>query len=414
MNIIAVFVSIVTVYAVAKSARVLNFVIKQCDKTDTFLQFFGGSLLKCTEECDRRSRCTYIMFMQRMNHCSLKGNVSGIKGNESNVIEHLCMFLEKKDWIPSDLGPCNENTCNVTETCVSSKDDPKQFSCLKSTCPSPPVVVNAALMSDISTIGSTNRYKCKNGYKSFGTPSTTCTSTATWNESGNFWCEPNCRTPASSYTNAVLSRVEYSGLFLFERKVVIFTCKKDYQALGPTATSTCGRNGEWNYKRVQCCENGTYNKPWIGRCVFYTEPLQYYGQFAKTCSARGYARTNFHALLSRYMLISHSIDKILMPVKKSDFERTYNLTECFRMNKNITAGNFTFDEKIQFARSNNMTQGACEPVTWWAPSEPNGDTGENCLMRKNSEGDFPLYDIPCSNLIDFNIRAVCHSDLPII
>jgi hypothetical protein len=77
-----------------------------------------------------------------------------------------------------------------------------------------------------------------------------------------------------------------------------------------------------------------------------------------------------------------------MPEKKSDFESIYNLTGCFKMNENITAGNFTFDEKIQLARSNNMTQGACEPVTWWAPSEPNGGMGENCLMRKNSEGVF--------------------------
>lgn len=273
---VCLLVVIGTLLASVESATVLNFVIKQCDRSDTFLQLFGGSLQECAEECDRRPRCLSIMFMQRMNHCSLKDKVVNI-ANRQDSHGDQCMFLEKTEWLPSDLGPCNENKCSASETCVSPRQGPKIFSCLKSTCPSPPVIANAFLLSDNRKIGSTNRYHCKNNYRGFGIPLITCNNNAEWNISGRFWCKRRCSKPKSSYSNAVLSRIEYVGEIMSIQEILHFTCRKGYQALGDTVTSTCKKNGIWNYNRIRCCHNNTYSIAWHYRCSFYTGQIKSYG-----------------------------------------------------------------------------------------------------------------------------------------
>lgn len=264
-----------TLHGLVMSTTVLNFVSKPCNKKDTFLHFFGGSLHECMEECDRRTLCLSIMFMPQMNHCSLKDIFVDNEIHGLNGIRTQCMFLEKKDWVSSGLGPCNENKCNVTETC-QSKEDGSGFLCLKSTCPTPPVSANAVLLSDIRTIGSTNRYICKNGFRSFGSPRITCNSNGEWEGITSFWCEQSCSEPKSSYSNAILSRKEYVGLY--KREFIHLTCAKDFQGLGPTATSKC-IDGKWHYDRVRCCHNGTSSIGWHHICVFYTGKINSFSKY---------------------------------------------------------------------------------------------------------------------------------------
>lgn len=139
------------------------------------------------------------------------------------------------------------------------------------------------------------------------------------------------------------------------------------------------------------------------------------GQFDEICLERGYTKSGFHTSLSRYILKNDLAPNMLMPDTKSYFETKHNdsLFKCFE-NENITMSNFTYDEKIQFARENNMTDGTCAQATWWAPSEPNGGTEENCIMRNTNVTGYLLYDIPCENLTNLNIGAFCHWDMPVI
>jgi hypothetical protein len=135
-------------------------------------------------------------------------------------------------------------------------------------------------------------------------------------------------------------------------------------------------------------------------------------QFGPNCSERGYNMTGYNVRLYRQLLDSHGVYNILMPQKKHYYKRMNNLTKCFK-SENISVGNRTFDELINYARSLNMTRDDCKSVTWWAPSEPNGGTEEDCIMRKTNETGSPLYDIPC-NLTGLDIRGVCYWALPVI
>lgn len=137
------------------------------------------------------------------------------------------------------------------------------------------------------------------------------------------------------------------------------------------------------------------------------------GHFEGICSGRGYRRAGHHTNLAKYMIDNHLALYILMPFKKTYYERVYNdsLAKCFE-SENINMGNTTYDEKILYAKDNNMTQSACAHAWRWAPSEPNGGAEENCIMMRTTETLW--YDIRCNNINDLDIGAFCYWYMPLI
>ncbi|KAL4220825.1 calcium ion binding [Mactra antiquata] len=377
---------------------------KTCDDVGTFQHFTDFSWNKCSDECARRRRCKIFMFRQKMNYCSLKNATDVTSFDKTRPI---CGYFVRDENIPHDLGPCRGQPCDETERCTSKTKT--EYECLKTECHTPKEIENAKLLSNTYSIGTTNRYKCKNGLVGRGSPSIVCLKNGTWSQA-DFKCvlpPMACRELKNHYYNSIRTKVEKVG---YTGTVFTYTCRNGYNKVIDKVSLTCQKSGNWSSNRIHCCHDNS-TKNWDVYCIAIVngglisidqEAYKYCRDIGGVITWASYhAKDLFNETTTRF---------VLQAKNKSSTDLEWDYGKCASANGAVGDPTKTFDEKVQEIRKNMWFGPDCKWGQRFIPGQPDGGDQEQCLVR-DLQYFFQHLDLPCT-FKQKNVGFICGFGLP--
>ncbi|KAL4228114.1 hypothetical protein ACF0H5_013549 [Mactra antiquata] len=386
---------------------------KTCDNIKSFVQFENKPLNLCADECSRRQRCKQFMFRKHMNYCALKEEVNVTSLQDGDP---YCVYYTHDEWVPDDIGSCRGQPCGLTERCNSKTKT--EFKCVKSECPSPAQIQNAHSLSNMHTIGSTNRYKCSTGIKGQGNPTITCLENATWSIT-DFKCvretpalvlsDMVCPAPKVSYYNADLTKIKEKAN---GEIVLTYSCRNGYMKNGNEVTITCKLTGVWTPKHIACCpDNSTHflrktcKTPVDGGLVTTEKEAKAY------CKDIGGWMTFVHR--NEVDVFNKSKTRFLLQLTQIRYLNKNNwYEECAASNGAVADPKDTLREKIDEVLKNNWKSGgSCYWAYSWIAGEPTYGENENCIFRDTNESnEYKQLDGECT--FSPNVGFLCELKTP--